>query len=219
MNRHRAPAAMTLVELLMVLVLLGILTGLALPRVNSLFDGYRVRKGAATLFHHFQTARQEAIARGVVTEVRFFERNGRWIAVQSFVSSASGDPAAADALLPLEQLPDGVVMEGANATTSPLLSSAPAGGSVMSTRLGDLNWRGIRFSPAGTAGPLVGGPLPDTPGEPTRQVALTLVNNFVTLLPERDTGSNPYTNDSGRAIIFTTLQITPATGRLTLYQP
>ncbi|XHR31182.1 MAG: Verru_Chthon cassette protein D [Chthoniobacteraceae bacterium] len=185
-------AAFSLIELLLVLVIVGVLTALAVPSAVTLLSGTNVNRGGQMVGDQFALARQEAITRNMDILVTFYQLKdaGRtsWSALQLWgISSTSGTRALGRIL----RLPEGVVISPV-AALSPMLSLNT--GTVALQAYGAVPCAGFRFRANGFT-----------------ESALTTSNNFVTLHYATASG-NPPPN-------YYTVQVNPLTGKTTVFRP
>ncbi len=124
----------TLVELLLVVTLMGVLTAIALPKLNVVHERTRLDQGAQTFAAYVRTGRLEAVKRGLSTRIEFLEdRTAYRLRVQD--PSAKFESAfieANDSLFDSWQsFPDGIKVSkvtGSRGTTAPLpITLAPSG--------------------------------------------------------------------------------------------
>ncbi len=137
---------LTLVELLLVCVLLGLLSGIATPRLVALLDAAAVHAETATLVSALDAARGAAMRLGVVARLTLADSGylvEATIATESVVAWRDGGPARhgvhlANAGQPMLFGPSGVAMGAANRTI--VLSKGSASRQVVISRLGRLTW-------------------------------------------------------------------------------
>ncbi len=185
-------AAFTLIELLLVLVIVGVLTALALPSAVTLLSGTNLNRAGQVVGDQFALARQEAITRNMDILVTFYQlQDGErtsWSALQLWgISSTSGTVA----LGRMQRLPEGVVIS-ATPALSPMLTLNT--GTMRLQAYGAVPCAGFRFRANGFT-----------------ESALTTSNNFVTLNYATASG-NPPPN-------YYTLQVNPLTGKTTVFRP
>lgn len=70
--RERAKAAFSLIELLVVITIIGIIGAFAVPAVSNLLKGSSLTQAANLLTDQTASARQQALTRNRVVEVRFY---------------------------------------------------------------------------------------------------------------------------------------------------
>lgn len=74
----RAQKGLTLIELMVTLVILGIITGVAIPQFSQLFSRKNIGSISKTLEQSFRLARTEAVVRGVPVSIQPSEASGNW---------------------------------------------------------------------------------------------------------------------------------------------
>jgi prepilin-type N-terminal cleavage/methylation domain-containing protein len=74
----RSRQGFTLVELLVVIVVIGVLSGIAAPNVSRMMDSYRVRAASRQLATELQYAKTKAIAENANYQVHFDVVNSRY---------------------------------------------------------------------------------------------------------------------------------------------
>jgi|GEM_PF-2922079 len=192
--------AFTLIELLAVIVLMMIVIILAISAVHRFGEELRLSETIRMINTQCQLARQEALAKGHITEVRFLLRDGEWSAFQTVVYRAGGTVRP---ISRLEVFPSGIVLEPSPGA-SPLFA-ALHGGTMDTPQYQTLEWRGLRFMPSGEAIGLSGQPL-----DPLSSY-LSLVHRG-NLDPARPPGGGMPAN-------YATLKIAPATSQMVVYRP
>jgi len=123
-------SAFSLLELLVVVAILSILMTLILPAMNSTLQGLHLTQGTQMILDQLSLARQVAISKNRVVEMRFYRlvdpsaaagRQG-YRAVQSFELQ---DDGTAKPLDKIRRLPEGIILDSGD-TLSPLLGTARA---------------------------------------------------------------------------------------------
>ena len=137
---------MTLPELVTILVVLGIVTALSVPRVVSWADRAAVRRSAGELAVFYQRARLEAMVRGSRVRVEFHADSVRAVledGSESVVLVRKGPSRHGVALAasrPVIRIhPNGLGAGGAN--TRLVLKRGASAESLTTSRLGRLRWR------------------------------------------------------------------------------
>lgn len=137
---------LTLVELLLVCVLLGLLSGIATPRLVTLLDASALHAETATLVSALDAARGAAMRLGVVSRLSLADSG---YLVEAIIGSepvvAWRDPGPArhgvqlaNAGQPILFAPSGIAMGVANRTI--VLSKGSATRQLVISRLGRLTW-------------------------------------------------------------------------------
>ncbi len=140
------PRGVTLIELLLVLVLLAILSGIAVPRVVTVLDRAALRTETAGVVLALDAARGAALRLGTVTRLTLADSSYR---VDASMPGENVTPwQAAGPLLrgirltgtgpPILFAPSGIAMGAANRTL--LLSKGTVTRRVVVSRLGRLTW-------------------------------------------------------------------------------
>jgi prepilin-type N-terminal cleavage/methylation domain-containing protein len=68
----------TLIEIAIVLVIIFILSGIAIPVFSTLIPNYRLRSAAQELYSDFQAAKMDAIKKNNTSTLTFYPANGRY---------------------------------------------------------------------------------------------------------------------------------------------
>lgn len=105
----------TLLELLVVMVLVGLLGGIALPRLNDAFVGPSVRAAALDVAAVLRAARSQAVTQGTATLFRYDPRTRqmaitdrpRGAALAESLEVVFGNPNAPQAIPGIAFFPDG----------------------------------------------------------------------------------------------------------------
>lgn len=202
----------TLVELLLVVSLGLLLMALVTPVVSDLLDSYRIRQSSDLILRHLSTANQKAVSLNQIVEVRFFQRNNEWTAVQTVFVNPALPPDQQEIVLPYQPLATGVVLDN----ESPLLVAGAAVLEEATIRDETLKWCSVRFTPTGTAGPIGGKQPSDEENQPLPFPKLTSSNNYFSVILKRDQGKEEEANGPKQSVVF---QIYPTTGRTVTYKP
>ena len=191
----------TLVEVLAVIGIMIAVLSLTIPTVGNIRSSAWLNEAAEIVSQQFLVARQQAIGKGMVAEVRFLEKDNRWFGVQTVIYLQGG---AVEPLTAVAKFPEGVAIE-VSERLSPFLNSLNSETTTLN-QYGAVNWRGLRFTPSGEAtGP------ESAPALSADRAFLTIVLNH-DLSASRPAGGAPPSN-------YATVQVTPATGRVTVYRP
>ena len=131
-RRPYAPRAFSLVELLVVMAIIAILGGLALPAISSLTRSSSLTSGGSRLIDQLQLARQTAMARNCRVEFRLYKLPDPTVsasttptiyrAFQSYSLDANG--AQTNAVTKVTYLPDGISIVN-DPSVSSLLPATP----------------------------------------------------------------------------------------------
>lgn len=123
-------AAFSLLELLVVVAILSILMVLTMPSLNSTLRGLQLTQGTQTILDQISLARQSAISKNRVVEIRFYRfadpsgpaSQQGYRAVQSFELQDDGTAKPLDRM---RRLPEGIILDS-SAALSPLLGATRA---------------------------------------------------------------------------------------------
>ncbi|XHR28375.1 MAG: Verru_Chthon cassette protein D [Chthoniobacteraceae bacterium] len=149
----------TLIELLFVLAIMAILAALVGPSVNTLLRPSQLTQGAHLVCDQLSLARQTAISRNLITEVRFYQyadttvpgeqpgnaATGKYRAMQMFQIQESG---SAVALSKVQRLPASLVIDSGSPLSS-LIGQALAAPNVPTLATG--NTVKVPIAQAGTS--------------------------------------------------------------------
>lgn len=137
MKTNTSRNAFSLVELLIVILIIGIVAGFAVPAVQGMLRGSQLNQAAALLTDQMALARQTAISKNRMVEVRFYRfadneipgekaedpATGHFRAFQSFEVSEAGGFVALSKII---RFPDTIIM-----------NPGVPGGGALSTILGE----------------------------------------------------------------------------------
>jgi uncharacterized protein (TIGR02596 family) len=213
-QRRPGPAAFSLIEMLVVMVIMGILLFLTVPASISLQQSSNLSLAGQAVTDEIAVAREIAAATNRVVEVRFLSPS-KWAAlaspnytgfhaIQLWSTNEVAVPVPVDRLL---TLPDSVEISS-NSTLSPLLST-PVAAAKVTTSTG--TYVSFYIRPAGNV--VVGGTAPGTTDNTEDNAGTRAPSYYFTILPVRyDTSGNPPGN-------YITIQLNPDTGRTQGYRP
>ena len=191
-------AGFSLLELLVVVAILAILATFAVSSIQSPKSSAQLDGAARQWADEIRLARQLAMARGSLVEVRFVylnEPEPGWNGLQIWSASMETNTTNRTGHQPerrLLRLPEGVALS-TNSAVSALLGNLALSGNTNFAG-GASAWRGFTFSPDGEASD-----LPAT-------------NSFLTLTPRREATNSSPSN-------FATLVIQPRLGTVTVHRP
>lgn len=220
-----ALSAFTLLELLLVISIIGILSVLVAPAINTVMNGSRATQSGDKILALLNQAKQTALTTNHPVEMRFYQygdvevpgeslndpTSGKFRAVQAFEYR---DDGVAIAVGKMERLAPSVIMDSST-TLSSLLNSATASDSSMEQDGHGKDW--LSDSNAKPKIPLVGTnynccAFRFLPGGSTNLPKTKL--SFLTLHNIND-GDNRVTPPSN----YTTIQIDPENGMSRVYRP
>lgn len=133
-------AGFTLIEMLVVITLIALIAGVAMPSVNSILRGSKLTQSAQLVIDQFTLARQTALTKNRSVEVRIYRygdpetpgedkniaTSGRYRAIQLFEIADSGTATAMGNLVRLSSS----MMFDSGATLSTLIGSAASSPTV-----------------------------------------------------------------------------------------
>jgi type II secretory pathway pseudopilin PulG len=125
----RAERTNTIIELAVVLILVGIITGMAIPRLN--YERYRADAAARVTRAVLQTSQRQAIMRQTNVLIVFWVSGRRMFIIEDANNSYSYDPGERIRVRPLEEGAQFVVPSAAVPGTTP--SSYPVSGPNVAT--------------------------------------------------------------------------------------
>lgn len=194
--------AFSLIELLTVIAIIALLSALMLPALSSVSQGFNITTAGQTVVDQMALARQLASAKNRSAEVRFYMKksttgtNAVFRGLQVWNQAQKNGMVVYEPASKVLWFRDGFkILE--SETYSPLLGSTFSAGYKSSTDLpaGADYYVAVRFRSSGAP-----------------EASLANLNNFVTVVHERETGASLPNN-------FFTIQIDPLTGRSTVYRP
>lgn len=148
-----AKAGLTLMEVMVVLVVIGILAALATPNMIGWFSKRSLDSASREMFSNFQRARSEAISRGRTVQIQI-DVNNDWYQILD---------TNGDVIVPQINMPQGIDIEDSTFPLNPSnvnttgitfrgFATTPEG--TVTLRSADApasdNWRRIRLNPGGT---------------------------------------------------------------------
>jgi len=159
MTHSKAPRGFSLVELLAVMTVMALLTGLVVPSIGALAGGRRLDGAISLGANVFSSARQNSISKGVLTAVvvltdtaKVANAGYRTIVVLELAPRADGSAATTQdwkQISKWEVLPTGVIVD--NSTSGGSLKSeflrSKASGPTDPPMLPDLVYKGSTFAP------------------------------------------------------------------------
>jgi prepilin-type N-terminal cleavage/methylation domain-containing protein len=128
-SRPRARHGFTIIELAVVLIMVGIITGMAIPRLN--YERYRADAAARVTRAVLQTSQRQAIMRQTNMLVVFWVGGRRMFIIEDANNSYSYDPGERIRVRPLEEGAQFVLPTAAVPGTSP--PSTPVSGPNLRT--------------------------------------------------------------------------------------
>ncbi len=121
----------TLVEMLVVMTVVLILLGLAIPVVGPVVRGIQITQGGRLIEDQLELARQLALSKNRTVEVRLCRpTKGKFTILQTLIVSPGGQKVPADKAI---HLPDAVIMDGGAPLSSLLNQSGRAPTPAMGT--------------------------------------------------------------------------------------
>ncbi len=227
--------AFSLVELLVVIAVIAIVAGFAVPAVTTMLKGSQLTQGSQMVVDQIALARQTALSRNRSVEVRFYKfcdpeipgedptkpETGFFRSLQVFEVLDSGTALPSG---PVQRLPMNVIMHEAELSTllnkkeRPRVTkddvakdgSAPEIPGMPEGAKKSYEYVSFRFLPDGSTN------LP-----PTGTVTVTPTGDswYITLLNPKAAGATKLGTRDGEANNYFTMQIDPITGSTRSYRP
>ena len=201
-KRESRSRAFSLVELMVVMAIIAILVGLAIPAFNSIGKASALTNSGYLVEDQLKLARQMAVAQNRKVAVRFYNTEGdigkdkEYCALRVYISNETAEkPIAAGAL---KKLPSGIVMSS-DPKFSTLLNNGFEGMEDLPGAPG-VKYRQVEFGPTGGTSLDMNGAGGD--------------KWFLTLKAENDKGDT-----TSPAKNFITVMIDPVNGRTKTFQP
>jgi type IV fimbrial biogenesis protein FimT len=113
--RTRSAAGMTIIELLIGLVIIGVLLGLGVPSFSAWMQNLQVRNAAETIFNGLQLARANAVQRNKSVSFTMNGPDSSWSV--AIVTPSATEPALVQSRSAAEGTPNAVI-----ATTDPTIT-------------------------------------------------------------------------------------------------
>lgn len=199
LSAFRVRVGFSLVELLVVIAIIGLVTVLAVPGVESHLGAIYLGGAAQRLADEFAQARQLAIVRNRVVELRFYQEGSGQLAGE-FRRTAIVLPGDKPVWMSSgQELPQGILLDRDASFSTVLSGAASTEGNEAPGKLRGLEYRSVRFLPAGRV---------EIPGGADPPLLLTL----------RGANSQQDSEDLP-AVNFVTFALDSITGRATVYQP
>ena len=219
-DRHRPSArgGFSLVELLVVLAIMGLLLGLAVPALQSILQNTAITQGGQTLAQEVNMARQLASSRNTTVQVRLIQLVQKkneatppgYNAIQLWGVPSGGDEAVA--LSRMEILPATVVVSQDTENYSRLLDPSN-GTSLISSKMtiaaGQANYVAFSVTPSGS----IPSHAADTGG------ANQMIGTYLSVVPSRFGSASAAPGSDGAPRNYVTLQINPSTSSTLVYRP
>jgi uncharacterized protein (TIGR02596 family) len=194
---HSRASAFSLIELMIVIALLGLLTVLAVPALNSVMRGSNINLAGQTITDQLALARQDAVTRNRDVQVRFYRMtNGStpgWRAVQLWRIDQGPTGPTTNAIGRLVQIPEGIII-ATNNSLSPLITTPSFTGTTNLPGYGPTPYAGFRFRANGSL-----------------ESTVTAARGYLTLAPASDTNETP--------VNYFTIQLNPLTGKTLIFRP
>lgn|GEM_PF-470446 len=138
-------SGMTLMEVMIVVVIIGILAGVAMPGMIGWFSKRSLDSASREMFSNFQRARSEAITRATNVQIQIDSGN-EWYRIQD---------ANGNVIVPQTNMPEGIDLESAATTTGFTFRGFSTTPEITVTITSEDapaadNWRRIRLNPGGT---------------------------------------------------------------------
>ncbi len=216
LSRNQKRDAFSLIELLVVIAIIGIIGAFAVPAMGTLMKGSDMSQAASLITDQTAAARQHALTRNRVVEVRFFsyidpeqpgESTPYYRAIQFY---EIGDGGIANPVGKFTRMPDRVIISS-NATFSSILNNPPYHAVIPTANDPELprgvkknyTYDSFRFLPDGATS------LSPTGGPSSGLWFLTV--HLLSDLPKATSGTPPPN--------FFTWNVDPVSGAMKVFQP
>ena len=201
MQTHSKRSAFSLVELLVVIAVIGIIGGFAVPAVKSMLKGSGLNSGANMLLDEVALARQHALSKSRMVEFRIYRfadpevpgetvastSSWQFRAFQFFEIADSGDILPAGKY---KRIPDNIVMNKGYLTDIPKYKD-PTLSSLIAEAIKYPKSQGLRYVASGDSGRDKDPELPRGVGKYYDYVSFRFMPDGTTSLPLKGNPGNP----------------------------